>query len=417
MQIENNNVFDIIAEKINITFDYAKKHNDPFVGFDKVRHIFMQYIYQDNNYYETKVPEPLFFIRMKYAKFGLLTQEGVEQFNKVQRLYHIMLRFVNKCKMCRFKVYDAEEDLCLVPFSSIDPRKIMRILHKKCIYRFNIHDLINIIQTSLTNQHFMVPSPIMPKNPYINLEFSRHHIINIFIRMWELKIKMRPIFYYFFQCNFSISIFKNRHRILLCDMAIDSCLNRESPISPDIIIDLLNLIQYYSNPFLQISVNPNFPSKLLYKIFRPYLKLYYKMKLFNCSTQEEKLKHGLCCFALFNPNFGRKYIRADRTHGFDDRHLEYGDFTEGAFYELRNMSVFEIIKKFRNNSENLFSISIGPIKHVTYISNETIIHYPQLIFEEDEEEETKIEEEEEVEEDEEETKIEEEEEEDDDNDW
>ena len=43
MQFDNNNVFDIIAEKMNINFDYAKKQDAFYVGFDKVKHIFMQY--------------------------------------------------------------------------------------------------------------------------------------------------------------------------------------------------------------------------------------------------------------------------------------------------------------------------------------------------------------------------------------
>lgn len=389
MQEKNNNIFDLLSNKSGTVFDYAKKHETPFLGFDKVKHIFIQYIYQGS---EPVVSEPLFFIRIKFSKFWLLTDVGIEQFSKIQRLYHIMLRFINKCKVRRFKVYDVDEDLCLMPFTSIDPRKIMRILHNKCIYKFNIHDLINIINTSLTNQHFMIPNPCIPKNPYTNLAFSRHHIINIFLRMWELKIKMRPILYYFYQCNFSIEQFKNRHRVLLCDIAIDSNLSKETLANPDVIIDVLNLIQMYSNPFMQINLHPCFPSKLLYRIFRPYMKLYYKMKLFNCPVIEEKLRHGLCCFALFNPHFGRKYIRRDLSSGFDDRHLEYGDFTEGAFYELRNMSVFEIIKKYRKDSRNIFSISIEPLKRINYVFGETIIHYPVLHVEEDiEEDEEEIE--------------------------
>lgn len=396
---DNNSLFDIIAQKMNMQFEFSKLPNTPFIGFDKVKHIFLQDVYQDIGNTPT-VTEPLFFIRMKFSKFGLLTEDGVNKFNKVQRLYHILLRFVNRCKIRRHKVYDSEEDLCMVPFSSIDPRKIMNIIHNKCIYRFNIHDLINILHTSLTNQHFMVPMPVAPKNPYTNLEFKKHHIINIFVRMWELKIKMRPILYYYFQCNFSIPHFKNRHRVLLCDTAIDSYLSRESQMTTDTVLDVLNLLQSYSNPFLQINVHPCFPSKRLYAIFRPYLKLYYKMRLLNCSVSEEKLRHGLCCFSLFNPYFGKKFVREDSSTSFDDRHLEYNDFTEGAFYELRKLSVFELVKKFRNDSNNLFSISIPPLKNVRYIFNESIIQYPSVIQsqiedEEEEEEESKIEEEEE----------------------
>lgn len=371
--MKNNNIFDEITNSTNTVFDYAKKYNVK----DRVKHIFMQYVYQNDK--KPVVSEPLFFIRLKFAKFGLLTETGLEQFHKTQRLYHILLRFVNRCKTRRCKIYDVDEDLCLVPFDTLDPRKIIRIKQQGCIYRFNIHDLVNIITTSLTNQYFMIPDPHTPKNPYTNVAFDRHHIINIFVRMWELKIKMRPLLYYFFQCNFHVEKFKNRHRVLLCDMAIDSCLTLETTITQDVVMDLLNLIQTYSNPFLQIRLHPQFPLKPLYRIFRPYLKLYYRMKLHACPVMEERLRHGLCCFALFNPQFGRKYVREDDdAAGFDDRHLAYGDFTEGAFYELRDMSVFEIIKKYRRNRNNMFCISIEPLKNVNYVYGESIIQYPVL---------------------------------------
>jgi hypothetical protein len=169
-------------------------------------------------------------------------------------------------------------------------------------------------------------------------------------------------------------------------MAIDSYLTLETTITQDVVMDLLNLIQTYSNPFLQIHLHPQFPLKPLYRIFRPYLKLYYRMKLHVCPAMEERLRHGLCCFAWFNPQFGRKYVRDDDDDfaGFDDRHLEYGDFTEGAFYELRDMSVFEIIKKYRKNRNNMFCISIEPLKNVKYVYGESIIKYPVLHIAEEE---------------------------------
>jgi hypothetical protein len=100
------------------------------------------------------------------------------------------------------------------------------------------------------------------------------------------------------------------------------------------------------------------------------------MKLHGCTVFAEKLKHGLCCFGLFNPHFGRKCELGEGRFGYDDRHLEYGDFTEGAFYELRNMSVFEIVKKYRRNHNNIFCVSIEPLKKVKYIYGESVIQYP-----------------------------------------
>ena len=375
--MQNNNIFDALLNRSGIVLEYVKKHDEPYIGFDRVKPIFMQYIYQESNF--PKVSEPLFFIRIKFAKFCFLTEEGVEKFCKIQHHYHILMRFVNRWKISRHKVYDIDEDLCLVPFNAIDPRKIIHISHNKCIYKFNIHDLINIIRASLTHQYFMIPQPRMPKNPYINMPFNRHQLITIFLRLWELKIKIKPIMHYFFQCKFNIDVFINRHRMLLSDMAIDSYLSKDSTVSSDVIIDILNLIKIYSNPFLKINIHPNFPSKPLFKIFRPYLKLYYRMKLFKCPIYEEKLRKGLCCFGVFNPGFGKKYIRTcDNQIGFDDRHLEFGDFTDGAFFELRNMSVFDIITKNKRNDKNAFCISIMPLKQVKYVHNETIIDYPVL---------------------------------------
>jgi hypothetical protein len=414
--MHNNDIFDNMIHKLNIEFKYPKNLDDTIIGFDKVKHIIIQYAHQDK---EQIVNESLLFIRLKFAYLSIMSLKSAEEFYKIQRLYHILLRFVNKCKIRRLKVFDVEEDLCLVPFTSIDPRKIVSIIQNKCIYRFNITDLINIINTSLMNQCFMLPMPVMPKNPYTNIEFNRHIIINIFLRIWDLKMKMRPIFYYFYQCNFNISIFKNKNRVLLCDHSIDSYLSKGSTLSPDVIVDILSLIRIYSNPFGQINIHPSFPSNLLYEIFRPYLKLYYKMKLYNCSVQEEKLRHGLCCFAIFNPNFGRRFKRPNSTYGYDDRHLDYSDFTEKAFYDLRNTSVFEIIKKLKTTN-SMFSVSVPPLANVKYDYSASIINYPSFVSnehdvlnmvtqifganaddsEEDEEEESKIDEEEEEEEDE-----------------
>ena len=310
--IKNNHIFDIMTTRTGTVFDFAKKNVVPHCGFDKVKHIFMQYVYQTEG--SEIVSEHLFFVRMKFAKFGLLTETGLDQFCKIQRLYHIMSRFINRCKLRRFKKYDADEDLCLVPFDTIDPRKILHLIHGKCVYRFNIHDLINILTTSLTNQFFMIPDPSFPKNPYTNINFDRHHLINIFVRIWELKIKMRPLLYYFFQCNFSVEVFKCRNRILLNDMAIDTYLSKESVASNDTLHDIINLIQTYGNPFLRINIHPNFSAKHLFRIFRPYLKLYHKMKpgfvpIFHGHTRAERWPMIRSSMAIRLPSLLQSTIR------------------------------------------------------------------------------------------------------------
>lgn len=56
---DNNSLFDIIAQKMNMQFEFSKLPNTPFIGFDKVKHIFLQDVYQDIGNTPT-VTEPLF---------------------------------------------------------------------------------------------------------------------------------------------------------------------------------------------------------------------------------------------------------------------------------------------------------------------------------------------------------------------
>ena len=53
--MKNNNIFDEITNSTNTVFDYAKKYNVK----DRVKHIFMQYVYQNDK--KPVVSEPLFF--------------------------------------------------------------------------------------------------------------------------------------------------------------------------------------------------------------------------------------------------------------------------------------------------------------------------------------------------------------------
>jgi hypothetical protein len=153
------------------------------------------------------------------------------------------------------------------------------------------------------------------------------------------------------------------------------------------------MIKDFSNRFLKINVNPHFPPKVLYKIFRPYLKLYYRIKLFGCDESKTKLKKLLCCFGLYNPFFGKRYVeKISGKVGFDDRHMNFSDMVNGAFYELRDMTIFEMLKENMNNHGSCYCVSLMPIKNVKYVYGEKdVIQFPPLISpDEDEEDEEDI---------------------------
>ena len=380
----NNDIFEIMFKKKIVAFDSISKTDSS--SFNKLKPINIQYIHQ----VKPDVSDKLFFVRVKFSQYPLLSKIGLIQFNHFQRLYHIMLKFINKCKLKRFQVHNNDSDLCMMPFESMDPKKIIELSQNNCIYRFNIYDLINIIKTSLSHNHHMIPSPHMPKNPYTNMEFEKHHLINIYIKLWTLKMKINPLLHFFMESRLSIPEFADKYNKFLLDIALDSMLEPDAVVSVEIIMDLLGMIQQYSNRFLKINVNPHFPPKVLYKIFRPYLKLYYRVRLFGCDESKVKLKKLLCCFGLYNPFFGKRYVeKTTEKVGFDDRHMSFNDMVNGAFYELRDMTIFEMLKENMNNHGSCYCVSLMPIKNVKYVYGEKdVIQFPPLINPVEDEEET-----------------------------
>ena len=82
--------------------------------------------------------EPIREIKLKFARFLLM--EDKTNFYKAQKLYHILQRFIQKCKLKKMKKFDVEYDLRMAPFV---PTTKIELLENKQIYPFNIYDLLN----------------------------------------------------------------------------------------------------------------------------------------------------------------------------------------------------------------------------------------------------------------------------------
>ena len=87
--------------------------------------------------------EPIREIKLKFAKYSLTKDKT--NFYKAQKLYHILQRFIQKCKLKKIKKFDVEYDLRMAPFV---PTTKIELIENKQIYPFNIYDLLNIVSTS-----------------------------------------------------------------------------------------------------------------------------------------------------------------------------------------------------------------------------------------------------------------------------
>ena len=292
--------------------------------------------------------EPIREIKLKFAKYSLTKDKT--NFYKAQKLYHILQRFIQKCKLKKMKRFDVEYDLRMAPFV---PTTKIELLENKQIYPFNIYDLLNIVSTSLLNQNNLFANPQYPKNPYTNLNFKFHNLYNIYIWCLEHKIRIPTIITYFCNCGFCLAIFFEKHKPQLCEWAIDSFLSNDVNISDTIVEDLFDMCYIYN-----IRVHKEFPIKKLFLILRPYLKNHYSYRNKN---ETEKL---LDCFTLYNPFFGRKYRTPDGKIVFDDRHLPFQQIKNGIFKDIWNTKMFNKLNANKYKYNDIYCISLEPIKGV-----------------------------------------------------
>lgn len=306
-------------------------------------------------------------IRMKYRKF--LIMEDKTQFYRAQRHYHILLRFIQMCKVRKAKTFDIDCDLRMTPFH---PTTKIELIENRQIYPFNIHDLINVIKTTLLHQNYLFVKPQYPKNPYTNLNFGVNNLYNIYIKCLELKLRVPTVITYFAESDFNMETFLEKHKHVLSEWAIDTYLCKDATITETLIEDIYDMC--YTN---NIKIHSEFPKDEAYSIFRPYLKYYYNKK--NVSPL-------LDCFELYNPFFGMKYQMPNGEFRFDNRHLPFQEIKDGIFKSVYNTKMFNKLNSSKYKYKEIYCISLQPIKNANYIVEEEFDNLYDIEYEDNNDE-------------------------------
>ena len=280
-------------------------------------------------------------IAYKFAKFYNMEKEAWHLFFSAQLKYHVLLRFIHKCKASRWFIkYNNEYDLTYTPFTDIRETRKIEIVEDRHIYVFNMADLVKIIYSALTTHSFGFIKPKMPANPYTNKEFSMSTLYSIFAKIKNVKVPL--LLWHFFDCQFSIQMLKQYHRKLLMRYATENNTNI------DALDDIYELCYGYFN------IHSDFPQERLYQIFRPYVVRYYKWNLLYCSRSKDELDIALRAFSIYNPHFGTK-----GEGGFDDRHLSFNEFLNTPFVE--DEDVFRLAMTHREDYDSPHNMSLRPL--------------------------------------------------------
>ena len=89
------------------------------------------------------------------------------------------LAYIIKWKRCKIAV---DCDLSMTPLN-INHCNTVVLMYNRFKYMFSLQDLINIIETALSNSPNFFIMPIAPKNPYNNAKFDKSTLYNIYFKL------------------------------------------------------------------------------------------------------------------------------------------------------------------------------------------------------------------------------------------
>ena len=252
----------------------------------------------------------LYDMIQRIANTGFYTevhmQNMMDLFSRTQRAYRGFSLLSRRWKM-RTTYISVQADLCLNP---IDPAKTssIMILQEGARYRFTLFDLLNIIQGALMHSPNFFADPLMPKNPYTNIPFSKAALFEIYWAVRHSNFTMPVLFHQFWLAYFNTNTFMYENEALIRDVYLENYV-KKSPVS-ELYTHVRKMLRTIDkNHVLQI--DPAFPKDILVNIMRPYLKL-YMTNMYSISKTDKKyrsffiLQRKFREFIRYNPEFGRR---------------------------------------------------------------------------------------------------------------
>jgi hypothetical protein len=254
-------------------------------------------------------------------------------FNKTQKMYFILIKFMNMCKVKKMKV-KVDEDLNMNKIT-IHPHLSIVIVQNCTKYYFTLYDLINICNSSLCySSHFFAES-YSPKNPYTNEPFHVGILLKIYNAIRYSNYKMPFIYELFYRSCFNIKHFKIKNDYLIREEILKKFIKNASK---DELYDSIREMLAIKCFRRTIKVVDDFPKDILVKALKPYI-FFYLISNYSLRSSEKQweyymiMKKSILHFFKINSQFGRKKIKIKKmekdgiTHSYKEEIFET-DFKE-----------------------------------------------------------------------------------------
>jgi len=226
-------------------------------------------------------------------------------YSKYKRIYNAFVRLSRIWKTKKYPI-QVSNDLFLSPLSVSDTGTYI-LLQNKCQYYFSLRDLARTVVESITHSQGLFSLPLVIKNPYTNIPFSKTELFNIFLTMKERCLPIPLAFWRFFQYEFNIFEFRRRMEPELRSMAINNYVSTAPHM--ELYPDLCDML-FHHNVHTAIRPGREFSVRQWIDDMRPFLKLFFN-ELYSHNMNERinahnELQYKLQLFAIKNRNYGRQ---------------------------------------------------------------------------------------------------------------
>jgi hypothetical protein len=247
-----------------------------------------------------------------------MSEEIVGCFGRTQKHFLALNRFAYIWKYKRANVC-ADTDFSL---NDIDMKKknVFILYQNRKLYYFIISDLMKIIENSLCTHYedTFIVNVQKPSNPYNRIVFGTHDLYNIYFYMrMKMSISIPYFFHTWFLEGFNLGMFVMKHETWLRKMCIRKYtwnVENTNELVHDDILEMLSDNKHTR----RWNIHSKFPRSTLIDTMRPYLYLYYLLS-YNVLDNDEHVLYDatlaleLMKFYKFNPQFGRRYMKINRS--------------------------------------------------------------------------------------------------------
>lgn len=166
--------------------------------------------------------------------------------SKYFKVYNSLTRFVSKCKFNYTKHYDFDMDLSLEPLDSFKDNEKIQFIQSGKIYTFTLYDINEMLHKNLLHSEYMLHKPLITKNPFNNLNFEKHDLLNFYIKSKITGFKMSNIVSDYISHNFSLDYIYGKHYIFIKENSIkDFIYNSDDQILYSYVCEMYDVARFH----------------------------------------------------------------------------------------------------------------------------------------------------------------------------